>query len=150
MEFRYLAYAPDRGVFKGKITAPDREEARAAVGTLGYSVLKLDAVRHRPGTDLLFPSLFKAGAADVVQFSRQIAAMLGSGGSLMRALEMAESEARNRVMRRAIGGMREALAGGGSLSEAMATHPKIFDKLFVSIVRVGEFTGRLGPSLEQH
>ena len=62
---------------------------------------------------------------------------------------MAEGQAQNRGMRRTIIEMREALEGGGSLSGAMAEHPKVFDKLFVSVVHVGEFTGRLGPSLEQ-
>ena len=149
MEYQYLAYTPTKGIFKGKVDAPDSDQASAAVGTLGYSILKMSQVRRRVGADLLFPSLFKVGISDVIQLSRQINAMLSSGGSLMRALEMAESEAHSRMMRRAIADMREVLAGGGSLSEALAAHPKIFDKLFVSVVKVGEFTGRLGPSLEQ-
>jgi type II secretory pathway component PulF len=119
MEFHYTAYAPDRGVFKGTIDAPDKPEAEAALATLGHTVLKMVRSRERPGLELLFPSFFNVKPKDLISFSRQIAAMLGSGGSLMRALEMAQSEARSRLMRRTVMEMRETLAGGESLSQAM-------------------------------
>jgi type IV pilus assembly protein PilC len=149
MEFKYVAYTQDRGVFKDKLSAPDKPDAVAALGTLGYIVLKILPIRKRPQPEVLFPSFFNAGPKDLILLSRQISAMLSSGGNLMRALELAESQASSRAMRRIIVEMRETLEDGGSLSDAMATHPKVFDKLFVSVVQVGEFTGRLGPSLEQ-
>lgn len=149
MDFRYVAYTPEQGVFNDKISAPDKSEAAAALYTLGYSVLKISPVRRRPQVEVLFPSFFNASAKDLVLLSRQISTMLSSGGSLMRALELAESQSRSRAMRRLIVEMRETLEGGGSLSDAMVRHPKIFDKLFISVVQVGEFTGRLGPSLDQ-
>jgi type IV pilus assembly protein PilC len=52
-------------------------------------------------------------------------------------------------MRRIIIEMRETLEGGGSLSDAMLNHPKVFNKLFISVVQTGEATGRIGPALDQ-
>ena len=149
MEFTYVAYTPERGVFKGRLDAQDKSEVEGALATLGQTVLKITQTKKHPGLEVLFPSFFSAGAKELILFARQVTAMLGSGGSLLRALEMAEGQAKGRVMRRIIAHMRETLEGGGSLSDAMGDHPKIFDKLFVSVVRVGEHTGRLGPSLEQ-
>ena len=149
MEFTYVAYTQDKGVFKGNLTAAERGEAEAALGTLGYTILKVTISRQRPGLEVLFPSFFSVRAKDLIMLSRQIATMLASGGSLLRALEMAEGQAKNRAMRRIIVEMREALEAGGSLSEAMERHPKIFSRLFVSVVQVGEHTGRIGPALDQ-
>lgn len=149
MQFSYTAYTTERGVFRGKLEAQDKTEVENALTSLGQTVLKIGQVKQRPGLEVLFPSMFSAGPKDLILFARQVVAMLGSGGSLLRSLEMAEGQANSRVMRRIIVYMRQTLEGGGSLSDAMVDHPKIFDKLFVSVVRVGEHTGRLGPSLEQ-
>ena len=149
MRFRYVAYLPERGVFKDAIEALDQNEAAAAVASLGYRLLKITPVREAPGLETLFPSMFKAGTGDLVRFFHQVASMMASGGNLMRAIEMAESESKNRVMRRALGEMRAHLADGESLSQVMRRHPDMFGELYVSIVEAGESTGRLGPSLEQ-
>lgn len=149
MDFNYVAYEPGRGVFKGNLSAIEKAEAEAALKSIGYTVLKIGQAKQRPGLEVLFPSLFSVKPKDLIMLGRQIATMLGSGGSLLRALEMAEGQARNRAMRRIIIEMRETLEGGGSLSDAMANHPKIFSKLFISVVQVGEATGRIGPALDQ-
>ena len=149
MRFRYVAYLPERGVFKDTIEALDQNEAAAAVASLGYRLLEIAPVREAPGLETLFPSMFKAGTGDLVRFFHQVASMMASGGNLMRAIEMAESESKNRVMRRALGEMRAHLADGESLSQVMRRHPGMFPELYVSIVEAGESTGRLGPSLEQ-
>ena len=149
MRFRYVAYLPERGVFKDAIEALDQNEAAATVASLGYRLLKIAPVREAPGLETLFPSMFKAGTGDLVRFFHQVASMMASGGNLMRAIEMAESESKNRVMRRALGDMRAHLADGESLSQVMRRHSDMFGELYVSIVEAGESTGRLGPSLEQ-
>lgn len=149
MRFRYTAYLPERGVFKDAIEALDQNEAAAAAASLGYRVLKIAPVREIPGLETLFPSMFKASTGDLVRFFHQVASMMASGGNLMRAIEMAESESKNRVMRRALGEMRAHLADGESLSQVMRRQSGMFGDLYISIVEAGESTGRLGPSLEQ-
>ncbi|MEX2598702.1 MAG: type II secretion system F family protein [Dehalococcoidia bacterium] len=149
MQFSYVAYARAEGVLKGKVEAPDPEEAQAVITAMGYKIIKLQAARQIPGLEILFPSLFKTGAKDLIHFSRQVSSMLASGGNLMRALELAESEAKSRLMKRIVSDMRAALSGGGGFSDAMRRHPKTFDRLFISVVEVGEHTGRIGPALDQ-
>ena len=149
MQFSYVAYNPDQGIVKGRIEAPDEAEVTAAVRRLGLRLIKVNAVRPLPGLEQIFPSLFKAGPKELVRFFKAVATMLASGGSLLRAIEMAEVETSNRTMRGTLRSMRSQLSNGDSLTGAMAQHPKVFGTLFISIVEVGETTGRLGPSMEQ-
>ncbi|MEE9247648.1 MAG: type II secretion system F family protein [Dehalococcoidia bacterium] len=149
MQFSYVAYTIQEGVIKGRLDARNEEEARAEVIQQGYTPLRVTPTRKLPGLEEIFPSLYRLKTGELVRFARQMATMLGSGSGLMRTLEMLQSETRNRIMRRTLGTIRENLDEGGSLSAALAEHPKYFSPLFISVVEVGEYTGRLGPALEQ-
>ena len=149
MRFRYVAYTMAQGVVRGHIQARDQAEARAELLQQGYRLLVLRPGRSAPALEDLFPSLFKVSTAELVRFSQHLAAMLTSGGGLLRALEMFHEESRNKVMRRTLEAILKRLGEGGSLSIAMQEHPTVFSPLFVSVVEVGENTGRLGPALEQ-
>lgn len=149
MQFTYIAYSDKQGLVKGRVDAPNQTEARAEVVRQGYKLLRVAPAWHPPSPEVLFPTLYRIGTGEVVRFSRQMATMLGSGGSLIRTLEMLQAETRNRIMRRTLENIRETLDRGKSFSAALAEHPKVFDTLFVSVVEVGEYTGRLGPALEQ-
>ena len=149
MQFTYVAYNQADGIVKGRIEADNEGDARSTVTYQGYKLLKMAPSRGLPGLELLFPSLYNVGSVELVRFARQVATMLESGGNLLRALEMAESESKNKMMRRTLGSLRSTLNEGESLTSGLAKHPKIFNPLFVSVVDVGEHTGRLAPSLEQ-
>ena len=149
MKFQYVAYTTQDGVIKGEIEAPNEKEARAAIALQGYKALEVDPVRRLPPLEELFPSLFKAGTADLVRFSRHLATMVRGGSSLQRALEMMQAETGNRVMRKTIQGVRESLDQGGSLTDGLSLYPRVFDSRYISVVEVGEFTGSLAPALEQ-
>lgn len=149
MDFVYLAYTNTRGVFKGVIKADSEGQARAELAQQGCRALRIRAARQLPGLETLFPSLYSVGTGEVVRFCRQMGTMLGSGASLIRTLEMLQEEARHRIMRKTIAELRATLEGGGSFSDALAQHPKVFSYLFVNVVQVGEYTGRLGPALDQ-
>ena len=149
MQFNYAAYSPEQGILKGQLEASDPKEVAQTLGHQGLKLLKVRGARHLPGMEQLFPSFYKVGSGELVKFCRQVATMVASGGSLLRALEMVEVESKNRFMRRTISEMRRTLSDGDSLTAAMSAHPKVFPQLFISVVEVGEFTGRLAPSLEQ-
>ena len=149
MEFKYEAYNIKDGVVTGRLEAGSEAEARSAVVRNGLKPLRVSQAWRPPPVEEILPSLFKVGTKELVGFSRQLSTMLASGGGLIRTLEMLSEESNNRVMRRTIEAIRHDLDEGSSLSEAIAQHPKVFNALYVSVIEVGEFTGRLGPSLEQ-
>ena len=149
MQYKYIAYNFDEGVIKGEIDAKDEVEARFSVASRGLKPLEIKPVRRLPGIEELFPSFHQVGKRDLIRFLRQLATMLGSGASVQKTLEMLQAENSNRMMRLVLNKIRSDLDDGTTLSAAMAQHPNVFDPVFVSVVRVGESTGRLGPSLEQ-
>jgi MSHA biogenesis protein MshG len=80
---------------------------------------------------------------DVLLFSRQIHTLLRSGVPIMRALAGLQESSTNPAMRDVLQDLRESLDSGRELSLSMARHPKVFSPFYVSMVRVGEMTGRL-------
>lgn len=149
MQYHYVAYTLKEGVVKGRVEARSEAEARAEVALQGYQPLRVAPVRQLPGLEDLFPSFFRIGLGELIRFSRQLATMLNSGGSLLNTLQMLHAQSRNRMMRRTLEDILRTLDEGGSFSSGLAKHPKVFSLLFVSVVEVGEYTGRLGPALEQ-
>nr|WP_155434197.1 type II secretion system F family protein [Pseudoduganella danionis] len=80
---------------------------------------------------------------DVQLFSRQIYTLLKSGVPIMRGLAGLQESAINPSFGAVIKDLRESLDAGRELSVAMRRHPKVFSEFYLSMVRVGEMTGRL-------
>lgn len=85
----------------------------------------------------------KITSMDVQLFSRQIYTLLKSGVPIMRGLAGLQESAINKSFGKVIQDLRESLDAGRELSAAMTRHPKVFDTFYLSMVRVGEMTGRL-------
>ncbi|GAB3451960.1 MSHA fimbrial biogenesis protein MshG [Massilia terrae] len=80
---------------------------------------------------------------DVQLFSRQMYTLLKSGVPLMRGLAGLQESAINKSFAKVIKDLRESLDAGRELSAAMKRHPECFSNFYLSMVRVGEMTGRL-------
>lgn len=80
---------------------------------------------------------------DVLLFTRQIYTLLKAGVPIMRALAGLQESSQNQAMRKVLQELRESLDSGRELSMSLARHPKVFTAFYLSMVRVGEMTGRL-------
>jgi MSHA biogenesis protein MshG len=85
----------------------------------------------------------KPAPDDVLMFSRQMYTLLKAGVPIMGALKGLRDSTTNPAFGNIIQDLRESLDAGREFSAALAQHPKVFSPFFVSMVRVGEFTGRL-------
>ena len=85
----------------------------------------------------------KVEFADLMLLSRQMHTLLKSGVPIIRALSGLEQSAANPTLRSTVAEVREGLESGRELSQALRQHPKVFPAYMVSLVRVGEVTGRL-------
>ncbi|MES2126215.1 MAG: type II secretion system F family protein [Pseudomonadota bacterium] len=85
----------------------------------------------------------KVTSMDVQLFSRQIYTLLKSGVPIMRGLAGLQESAISKAFGRVIKDLRESLDSGRELSAAMRRHPEVFTNFYLSMVRVGEMTGRL-------
>lgn len=82
-------------------------------------------------------------AIDVQLFSRQMHTLLKAGVPIMRGLAGLQESAINKSFGRVVKDIRESLESGRELSSAMRRHPGVFNSFYISMVRVGEMTGRL-------
>jgi MSHA biogenesis protein MshG len=85
----------------------------------------------------------KVRSMDVQLFSRQMHTLLKSGVPIMRGLSGLQESATSPAFARVIKDLRESLDSGRELSAAMRRHPQCFSSFYLSMVRVGEMTGRL-------
>jgi type II secretory pathway component PulF len=85
-------------------------------------------------------------AGDLAAFARDLSTLLGAGIPLLTALETTARQQR-RDFRRSLALLRDRVAAGVSLAEAMAQQPDVFDELAVHMVEVGEHSGSLEPVL---
>jgi MSHA biogenesis protein MshG len=85
----------------------------------------------------------KVNAMDVQLFSRQMYTLLKSGVPIMRGLAGLQESAISKAFGRVIKDLRESLDSGRELSAAMRRHPDVFSPFYLSMIRVGEMTGRL-------
>ena len=79
----------------------------------------------------------------LTQFTRQLATLVNAGLPLMRGIDVLKRQMKDQQMLEALGGISESIASGGTFSEALTAHPKIFDNLYVNMVKAGEAGGVL-------
>ncbi len=80
---------------------------------------------------------------ELVTFTRQMSTLVNAGLPLMRALRVLQRQEKNAALRDALAQMAESIESGSTFAEALAAHPKIFDRLFVNMVKAGEIGGVL-------
>ena len=81
--------------------------------------------------------------ADLMLFCRQMHTLLKAGVPIVRGLAGLQESAQNPSLKKALGEVRESLESGRELSLSLRQHPEVFTSFMVSLVRVGELTGRL-------
>ena len=82
-------------------------------------------------------------------FTRQIATLIEAGMPLLRGLRILEEQEESHALKRIIGELAFCIESGGSLSEALASHPKVFNLLYVNMVKAGEMSGALDVTLRR-
>ena len=79
----------------------------------------------------------------LTQFTRQLATLVNAGLPLMRSIDVLKRQVKDQQMREALDGISETISAGGTFSEALTAYPKIFDNLYVNMVKAGEAGGVL-------
>jgi MSHA biogenesis protein MshG len=90
----------------------------------------------------------KVGEPELLLFSRQMHTLSKAGVPILRALAGLQESSEHKGLKALLGELRASLDSGLELSQAMAKRPDVFDRFFVSMVRVGESTGQLTETLD--
>ncbi len=85
----------------------------------------------------------------VTIFTRQLSTLIDAGVPLLKSLTILERQETNAALKKIIHSLAESVEGGSTFAEAIAQHPKVFDKLFVNMVRAGEVGGVLHITLNR-
>ena len=95
--------------------------------------------------EIKLPKFLQGGvkAKQLTTFTRQMSTHGNAGLPLMRALRVLQRQEKNPALRDAVVQMAESIESGSTFAEALAAHPKIFDRLFVNMVKAGEIGGVL-------
>ena len=144
--FRYTALSPAGELERGQVEAADRGAAIAAVQALGRIPLGAQPARGAP-----WRRGVAAGRAlarrELALLARGLACLLEAGVELDRALELLAAACRDATARRVVMGLREAVRGGSSLSDAMAAQPAHFGRFAIAMLRAAEAAGTLAAGL---
>ena len=160
-KFKYVALDSKGKETQGEVDADTQTAALSKIREKGFfptSVVEVDAraqkkkqqgpaVAARAGglkMELRLPSfLSRVKPKHMTAFTRQLATLVNAGLPLLRGLQVLYKQERNPALKRAVGEMSEAIEAGGTFAEALAQHPRIFNKLFVNMVKAGEIGGVL-------
>ncbi|MCX7048841.1 MAG: type II secretion system F family protein [Candidatus Sumerlaeota bacterium] len=154
-EYSYLAL--DRGgkQIKGVIDAPNEDAIIEKLRGMGYYPIEVALNKKKAGDiDLLaMPGLRnifgRVKRKHLTTFTRQLATLIDAGLPILRSLRILEEQSESPVFKVKIRQIAEDIEGGSSLAEAFARHPKVFDNLYVSMVRAGELGGVLEAVLNK-
>lgn len=151
MSTTFTYKALDRGgtPMTGEILGDSKAAVAAQLRLRGLTVTDVDKKSATPTVEELLDRYRGLKARHVTVMARQLATMIASGLSLLRALYVLEEQTEAPKLKRAIIEVRHDVEAGLALSQAMAKHPKIFNDLFVAMVRAGETGGNLEEVLER-
>ena len=165
--FQYIAMDAQGKEQRGTVDAADRAQAIAAVRAAGLFPSAIGEVKGGGGAAAKKPAAKKAAAPakkskdikikikmpsflggrvkpkDLTTFTRQLATLVNAGLPLMRCIEVLKKQNQIPAMGNCLNGISESIAGGGTFSEALTAYPKIFDNLYVNMVKAGEAGGVL-------
>lgn len=143
--FSYRAKDSRTGrTLKGSIQA---ESERAAGKLLVERGFVPDYLKEE-GTGLL-DKINGVTTKDKIVFTRQFATLVGAGLPLANSLRTVAEQTQNKKMRGIIEEILADVEAGKSLGDAFAKHPKVFDKVYLALVRAGEVSGTLDESLKR-
>ncbi|GAB4321691.1 MAG: type II secretion system F family protein [Candidatus Sumerlaeia bacterium] len=153
--FAYEALDKGGKQIKGTIEAPNEEVIIEKLRSMGYYPLKVEAKKVKaaemdllalPGLRIIF---HRITSKQVMTFTRQLATLIDAGLPILRSLYILQEQVESVIFKKKIEEMSKDIEGGLSLSDALAKHPRVFDKLYVNMVRAGEIGGVLESILNK-
>lgn len=154
-EFTYEALDKQGRQVKGVIEATSEEGIIEKLRDMGYYPLKVTPHKSKasdmdilalPGLRMLF---HRITGKHIMTFSRQLATLIDAGLPIIRSLHILREQVESVIFKEKITTIAKDIESGSALSDALAKHPKIFDKLYVNMVRAGEVGGVLEAVLNR-
>lgn len=142
MKLYYKAVSPNGEAVQGLIDASDINEAAIYLRSKELIPVKIFRKEKSPLLNLL-PFGKKIKSKDIVAFTRQMSAMLASGITLIKALEILKNQIGSVALAELVDGMIGDIQEGASFSAAVSKYPEVFSPVYVSLIKAAEESGIL-------
>ncbi len=164
-KFSYKALDSKGDESKGVLEVGSQNEAVNRIKEMGLypmSIVEVDKAKDKPDKkgggkapktkprgkgkksfNFAIPGMGGVKSKVLTTFTRQLATLIDAGLPLLRGLRVLEKQERNATLKRILAEMALSIESGSTFSEALAQHPKVFNRLFVNMVKAGELGGVL-------
>ena len=146
MNYKYRARDKYGKPVSGVIKGDDKSSIAKHLSSMGYIPISIEESRDI-GLPKIFQGFNKVTLTDVTVFTRQLLTLQKSGIPLLVSLGVIENQMKNKYFKDVIKEMAGHVAGGLSLSDALAKYPGTFNELYVNMVKAGEASGSLDEIL---
>lgn len=141
--FSYRASTREGEILEGFIDAADERSVAEILKAKNIIPLKISLQEKKKGVSL------KSSKVDLLTFTTELSSLLSAGLPLDRSLNILSEISESKEMRDVILSVLKSIREGNSFSEALQKHPKIFPKIYVSMIRAGEAGGVLDVVLDK-
>jgi len=128
-------------------TVEGESQATVAASLRQQGLLVIDVKEQGVGQKDILEPFKRVKLADLVVFTRQFSTMINAGLPIVRSLYVLSEQASNPKLREVLVQVRRDVESGFALSEALGKHPKVFNRLYVEMVKAGEVGGILDDVL---
>jgi type IV pilus assembly protein PilC len=144
MQYSYGAKIKDEKVKSGRIEAKTNSEFSKKLNDMGLTIVSAEELKKKKGKNLEISKILKrVSVVDKMLFTRHLGVMLHAGLSFSRATTVLAEQTNNAFFREVLESIREDIQKGNQLADSLAKYPKVFNDLFVNMIRVGEMGGNL-------
>ena len=154
--FQFEAMDPAGKEIKDVIEAANEEEAQATIRGMGYYVTKISAKKskrtaEKKGCDGKIRAFVIGGvkSKELTMFTRQLSILQDAGLPILRSLKILEQQSKPGRLKNTLMDVCEDIESGSTLSESMSKCPKVFDRLYVNMIKAGEAGGALELILQR-
>ncbi|QEG20617.1 type II secretion system F family protein [Mariniblastus fucicola] len=147
--YQFEAMDPQGQEIRDVIEAPTQDEAQATIRSMGYFVTKIAQQKSNVKAGQSSSQARKtfalggAGGKKMVTFTRQLSILQDAGLPILRSLKILEDQANPGALKNSLIDVCDEIESGSSLSEALSKSPKVFDRLYVNMIKAGEAGGSL-------
>ncbi len=161
--YAYTAFDSKGKLFRGSLQEKSWTQALRRVKEMGLFPTSVKEKPRRPASEKAKPAPNLPRSRDPVSrwpsfgrtiptkvltaFTRQMATLLEAGIPILRGLRCIEQQEENRTLRTILGEVMAEIEGGSMFSEALARHPKVFNRLYINMIVAGETAGMLESTL---
>ena len=144
--YSYTAFDKSNKEIKNQIEGANEQLVSRKLRDMGLRPVEIKIAKEKASGGFFKR---KVKEQEIATFTRQMATLLESGMPLLRGINLLAEQNENPTFKEVLTQIATDITGGKSFSEALIVHPKLFDKLYINMVKAGEVGGVLETVLDR-